>query len=252
MSFPNTVHGSFEKATETYTTARVPVGTRMEASDGRIYSFARIPSGTTLAPGSLYQSSLPGTDLSGMAIATGAVGDTTLAVTPGGTTVFIENELAGGFFHVDAPNVAANGSIAYRIKSHPAFTAPAAVTLTFEIGLVIAVAAADTGSVVKNPFAEVIIHPSPPTAALAGVALSTAVGAAISLSSTTGMFAWLQTRGVCSVLTEGTLVVGDECFASATTDGAVAPSAVDTEIPVGMVIRVEATTQFSPILLTLN
>ena len=55
-------------------------------------------------------------------------------------------------------------------------------------------------------------------------------------------FGWLQTKGICAVLVQGTHVIGDFVVPSATVDGATMPSAAfETDGPyVGVVANLEA------------
>lgn len=90
----------------------------------------------------------------------------------------------------------------------------------------------------QNRFRNVLIHDSPPTGALVGI--SPGVAAA-------DRWYWSQTEGDAPVVTEGTLVIGDFCVPTATTPGAVMPSAAfETDGPyVGVVRHVNITAEIS-------
>jgi hypothetical protein len=94
----------------------------------------------------------------------------------------------------------------------------------------------------KHPGKDVIIHASPPTAPVWGLA-SSAIAA--------NQFGWYQIRGIAAVLTEGTVIIGNHVRAGETTDGTIAALDYDesgrNEAILGVVAEVGATTEHSAI-----
>jgi hypothetical protein len=93
----------------------------------------------------------------------------------------------------------------------------------------------------------VILVPTTATAKVAGVA-----GCIL----TSGEYGWLQTRGPCSVLINGTPAVTSPVVYSGTTTGAVdvwttAAAAVTTE-PIGHMMQVGVSTKFNFVFLTID
>ena len=223
-------------------TQQFPLGTKL-VYGSRVYRYGRMGATAGVA-GNLYQAVVPLAGHIDEVIGTHAVGATAIDFTPAvaATDDLALNELQDGFFH---PNDEAGEGLEYLIKSHPAITGAVLGVLTLIDPLVIAIVAAGTGTVTHNKFRSVIIHGSPPTAPVAGVAKR---------AVTAAYYCWLQVGGPCSVLTQGTLVVADFCVPSATVDGAVMPSAaVETDgPPVGHVMAVNVDTEYSQIWLTIE
>lgn len=221
---------------------RFALGARMVMADGREFRYAKMGAAAG-APGNLYQSEVPGANFDELVVpAAVAVGSKTVTVTNGATAI-TKDMFAEGYLNVE--DDAGEGRL-YKIKSNTADAASGPVTITLAVGASIQVAltTASTVGLTKNPLMSVIIHPSPPTAALAGVAVA---------AVTAAYFCWLQTRGPVSVLGTGTLVIGKSCVASVTVDGSVDPPALTEAAPntgldqqfVGTVMEAAATTEYS-------
>ena len=214
----------------------------MVTEDGRVYRYCE-NGGVAQVVGSLYQSFVPLADLQDEAIDTMAAGATLLTGVGGTTANTVANLLVDGYFY---SSTAADLNPAYRIKSNTLITQGAATgTITLYSPLEAAIAAASTYTAVKNPWMDVIIHLSPQTAFLVGVAVK-----ALALDT----WGWVQTGGPARCLIDGTVVIGDFVAPSANTNGAVMASvAVETDGPsVGDVIIVEATTELGLIFLKLD
>lgn len=219
-----------------------PLGTQLWYGD-RKFAYAKAGA-SALAVGILYQSVVPLAGRINETIGTAAAEATTIGFTPAVavTDDVTANEFADGYLHIN--DVTGEGHM-YRIKSHPAITGGTSGTLTLYDPIVVAtVSGTSEGTIIHNRFRNVIIHASPQTAMLAGVAVCTV---------TASDYCWLQVKGPCACLVEGTHVIGDFVVPSATTDGAVMPSAaVETDgPPVGHVMAVNATTEYGAIWLDL-
>ena len=244
-----TYYGPFNEQYNDYATprdgnaGRFPAGSKLVLPDERAYRFTE-NDGTPEVAATLYQSALPianATD-QGVNVAT-AAGATSLSATLGGTSA-IADLYAEGTVH--SSNAAGEG-YAYRIRravttgqGHAAVSSSAVITVNLEPSetLQVALTTASKLTFTHNRFRVVLIHDSPPTASLVGI--SPGIAAA-------NRWYWSQTEGDAPVVTEGTLVIGDLCVPTATTAGAVMPSAaLETDGPiVGVVRHVNATTQIS-------
>jgi len=231
----------------TYTSKVAKLGTIMESPDGARYRFA-LNGAVALAAGRVVQSVVPTANHLNQAVAAATpAGNGTITVTLGATAV-VADEYADGYVYInDAGADVTTEGYKYRIKSHPAANASASLVLTLyeDSPVKIALTTNSEYTLIRNPFRAVIIHPSPPTARVVGVA-PCAVAA--------NEYFWCQDRGPCAVLTEGTLLYGDQVVASLTVDGAVAPSAAaETDGPsLGQPLGINATGEESLIYLTIG
>jgi len=196
---------------------RHDLGTLMYIGD-REWRYAQM-GGTAGVAGNLYQSEVPtSTWMTVTANVAQAIGSKTISATLGSTNASLEDEFNEGFVGIE--DDAGEGfvyQIARAFKAGDANAAAAAsavqtVNLKPGYSLIVALTTASTLGFFKNKYDEVIIHPSPPTTALAGVAMR---------AVTANYYCWLQTRGMCMVLADGTLVIGDSVVASDNTNGAV-------------------------------
>jgi len=224
----------------TSTTQLYPLGTELYYAD-RVFRYAQA-GGTALAVGKLMQSVVPLAGHIDEAVAVSVAGDTTLTFTPNTVTTddLAANELADGYIYI---NDDTGEGYAYRIKSHPAITGGTAGVLTLYDPVLLATGASATATVLHHRYRKVIIHPSPPTAAIAGVTVCP-----IAANS----YGWLQVQGLCPVLIDGTVVIKNSVVPSANTDGAVM-AAIDFQLEqiVGHVMAVNATTEYGAILLSI-
>lgn len=104
-----------------------------------------------------------------------------------------------------------------RIASHPAAAGLATCIFTCYDKLVVATDGTSRFDLIANPYAGLIIHPSPPTAKIAGV-----TRLAVPISN----FAWFQIGGPAAVLTNGVLYIFRHVRASPAVDGAISHAAV--------------------------
>jgi len=228
------VQGLFEESA----TQKQRLGTIRKLSDGREFVYAKMGATVGVA-GSLYQS--PVTDIANVAnvtVANANIGDRSLTITP--VTIvagdLTANTFAEGFVHISTG--AANG-MAYKIKSHGTLAAntAAAFTLYDKLRSANVATATSKATLTRHPCKDVIIHPSPATAALVGVA---------TFPVTANCYAWLQKRGPCAVETDGTVVGGDGVIASTAADGCVAPETANgLDYKVGVCISDNANDHWS-------
>ena len=227
----------------TTTNQEFPLGTKVVYGD-REFVYAKAGA-TALDVGKLMQAVLPTDNHKDKTISTAAIGATAIDFTPV-TTAITANEYADGYIHI---NDDTGEGYLYRIKSHPAISASAAGTLTLYDPIVVATTTgASTGTLVRNRYQNVIIHPRPPTAPVAGVTV-----AAVAASS----YCWLQVKGPCPVLTDGTIVISELVVPSDAINGAVEAAdydvgaALDGVQAVGTAWTANADTEYSGIWLDL-
>lgn len=211
------------------TTAKLPLGTLIRLQDGRMFMYGQA-GGTELAYAKLNQQAAPSANANNEVVATAAaVGDVSVGVTFGGAVT--ANQYQGGFLYVNDAN--GEGQL-YTVKSHPAGTTNVIVKLNEAVR--VAITTSGEVSLIAHPMAGLIVAPTTLTGAIMGVNLVTVPAS---------NYAWFQVKGPCVVLTDGTLVIGENCIPSNGTAGAVEPSASDTLPVVGTVLSVNASTEYS-------
>jgi hypothetical protein len=183
-----------------------PLGTRARTRDGRHFRYAQI-GGTDTVAGSLYQSAAPIANHLANTPPAVAIGAKSFSYTPG-ATAGAANLYAEGFLQVDT--TPGNG-YTYQVAGHAAITASTAFDLFLVDAIQVALTTSSRVGLVHNPWKNVIVAPTTLTANVAGVAPCVV---------TTVQFGWLQTRGVCSALINGTPAVTAPVINSATTAGA--------------------------------
>ena len=202
MSYPTVLYGPESERFATYTNQRFPLGTELHLQDGRVFRFGE-NGGVAATPGTMFQSEVPDGNFDSLvtpAQAGTAIGSRAIIATLPAATVAV-NLFAEGFVVTEAAAGSGEG-YAYKIDSHLANAGSLPLTLNLAAGNGLAAAitvGADTLTLVRHPLRDVIIAPSPPTAAVIGVA-----AAAIALDC----FGWFQVRGPCACLVLGTWVIG--------------------------------------------
>ncbi len=208
----------------TDTTQRHPLGTMAITKDGRIFRYATAGATATVV-GSLYQSAAPIALHLALTSAAQQIGDgiaqqiggvtfVPIAVTPG-NTAGAANLYAEGTLVV---SVAPDLGRTYRISGHPAITASTLFNLTLDPDDRVQVAwtTATRYGLHHNPWKNIIVCPTTITAKVVGVAC-----AIIAANTSAQNYGWIQTRGACAVLINGTPAVTAPVINSATTIGAV-------------------------------
>lgn len=221
-------------------TALHNIGEYMITNDGRGYRYSKA-GGTALVVGRIQQAKAEDTsNEQELAITNPTLGD--LTVTTTSTVTLAANLLAGGFLLISEGTLG-TGEL-YQIKSHPAASA-AVVTFTLDEPIRTTVTGTAKVDVKVNPYSAVIVAPTTQTSAIVGAAQY-----AIAASE----FGWLQTRGVCGILAQGTCVVGDGLVpANTTTAGTVVTRAdASLEASIGYALHGAASTDFCLSFLTIS
>ncbi len=248
MSIPNVIHGSEKSAYDVRTSAQgqsgTPIGTQMVVEDGRVFRYAKSGVGPTVV-GALQQGEVWVVgEFGDQAVDTLAAGVFVFTGVGSTTTSLAVDELKDGFVWIDS---AANLNPGWRVVSNTAIAAAATTgTITIATKTVDAVAAAEHISFNKSIWRDIIVCPSPLSAAPAGVAVSVIADEG---------FGYVQTHGMCRVLVIGTIVEGDMVVPAGTTAGGVMPStnAYETVGPqVGYTVGDLATTEYGSIFLVID
>lgn len=253
-----------------------PLGTQLVLRDGRKFRYGSAGA-TTLVVGDVIQAAaVVSTDV-GMSAAAStsvnpfngtpttnglpALGGTNagnaIGFTHGAATV-IANFFAEGYVVI---SVTPGGGDTYKILSHVALASGAATppdVVNLWPGHFIRRALTDTTSkvdLIQHPYSRTIQSPvTTPTNVIVGVAVVALTGA-----SGRGNFGWLQTRGICGVLTGGTLVIGATVTGTGARAGGAANQLVTKtgstqaiENNIGAVGRVAADAAWSTIFLQID
>jgi len=250
MSFPTVIFGPEGEQFNIYTAPtrfaerRRQLGTQMILPDGRKFRFCRM-GGTLGVVANLFQAPIPiANHLTVTVQAAAAVDATSIAVTLGATASSVD-EYADGYFVVE--DDAGEGYV-YKIdRAHDAVASAGVFTIPLAPGSTVQVAmtTSTTGSLIRNQYADAIIHPSPPTAQVVGFPAS---------AITANNYGWLQTAGVGAALADGTLIIYNTVVPSDGVDGAVEdgaaaitdgtpPTGHGQIQPIGVVIDIGATTE---------
>jgi len=237
------------------------VGQKFALNDGR--EVAIVGNGATaLTSGVLVQGEPLVANHQNLAVSvttyTAAVGATQVSVTLG-ATLLKTNQYQGGYAVVNAGTGIGQ---TLRVASHSNAAASAAgVVITLEDPLVVALDATSKVSLVPNPYNNVVINPTTATSTPVGVTLyPVAAAVAPTTDGTTGkqtaagtqQYAFVQTKGVVSVLSDVSVAgVGLGVIPSVTTAGAVTVQTA-TGANIGRTLILGVSAESRPVFLSLN
>lgn len=216
------------------------LGDKAFTNDGRAFRYVKAGA-VALVPGNAIQSpAVVANHVNLTPTAVSAFGATTVTVTLGATAATVD-QYAGGYLVVEIGTTGAGQTL--RIKGHPAANASGTLLVTLEDAFYVATSGTITMSLIASQYNGVI---QSPTTTLTG----TIVGVAVTPIPANG-FGWIATRGVTSMLTTGTPIVGSAIGVPTTTAGAgVADSAILTHM--GVVAKAGITAQNTPVDLKLD
>ena len=223
MAYPVVLNGVEGEQFNNYDARRWPLGTRMALQDGRRFAFCDA-AGTALVAGRLQQSAVPSGNFDTLVTPTSqVVGDRSVAITTGATAT-TAGVFDGGSLVPEAAAGAGDGFLYIIDDGVPVIgtTSNGDIPLAAGYGLqTVITAGSDTITLLKNPYQDLVITPTPNTALVVGVATS-----AIPASN----WGWVQTWGPAAVLVDGTEVMGGRVSASGTVgtpaDGSVMASGI--------------------------
>lgn len=216
------------------------LGEYMVTNDGRGYRYC-LAGATALVVGKIQQAAAEDTtNQQELTITNATAGD--LSITTTDTVTLAANLLAGGYLIVSEGTLGV-GEV-YRIKGNTAATA-AAVTFSLEEPVRTTTSGTAKVDVKIHPYSKVIVAPTTQTSAIVGAA---------QYAITASEYGWLQTRGVCAILAQGTIVVGDGLVpANTTTTGTVVSRAdASLEASIGYAMAGTASTDYCMAFLTIN
>lgn len=220
-------NGAFQTSTDA--SLATLVGTRWDLSDGREVMLVKASSATTVAAGKLYQDAAIVANHQNLAVtayrAYSANGNVPARVTVTlGATAATANQYAGGYVVVNDNN---GEGQTLRIASHPAADSAASLALTLEDAATVAITTASEVCLLPPHGKDIIINPTTPTGAVAGVGLYT-----IAASS----YGFLVTKGLVSGLAQGAITVGTPISPSASVAGALAQTPYAGNVVTGAVV----------------
>lgn len=223
------------------TTQQHVLGEKAFTSDGRTFRYVKAGA-SALVPGDVIQSpAIVANHVNLTPTATAAVGDTTLTVTLGATAA-TANQYAGGYLVIEKGTTGAGQTLL--IKSHPAASSSATLTLTLSDPFVVATSGTVTASLVANNYSGVI---QAPVTTLTGTPVGVAV-AAIPAAS----FGWICSRGITGVKADGAITVGTVGVAVPSAAAGAAKVMAATLFQIGTFCKTTIDTQITPCYLTLD
>jgi hypothetical protein len=230
-----------------HTKPKHAIGTQMTTIDGRGFRYAHFGADTNaglLVSQDLSESSLLDVDIVAPASANtttdGTIGSKFVQATEAAVTA---NQFAGGYLSTEDDT---GEGFTYFIKGNTATNDPVTGDIRIELvdPIQVAVVAATTGNILGSQYANLEAANTTDIAA-SGVSCST-------MDVSDKAYGWVQTKGIATVGTDGTLVIGSGCIIAADA-GELAP-AVETDIleRVGVCYQVAADTEHSVVKLTLE
>lgn len=243
---------AFLSFTDLYTSdATIPSGYSLGMSaygdQGKIFRYA-LAGGSSLVKGNLLQTKADDTAFNDLAVpaavAIAGAGVMQTATITNGATTIAAHDFDGGSAVV---SVTPDGGSQYTIIGHTVdAVGSAAVTLTLDRPLQAAWTTSTKVSIRPNPWSNVIQFPATTQTGIP-------VGVAI-FAITTAQYGWVQTRGECAVLSDGsTFAIGSEVGTPSGTAGAVTVYAAGTtHARVGSVRRAAASGKWIHVFLQID
>ncbi len=193
----------------TSSTRQHKLGTLGRASRGRQYRYGRAGA-VDLAAGKLVTTAAVVANHQNIAVLTGAINATIVTATLGATAATAD-QYAGGTLTV---NDSTGAGIDYAIKGNKAAASSGAITIYLETTepLKVALTTSSKVSLNTNDFDAVVIS--------AGAVALKAVGVP-NVAVTAAYYAWFQTKGRCSILSDGVIGIGSGAIISDAVNGAV-------------------------------
>ena len=209
---------------EESSTPKHAIGEKLELIDGRVFRYAYFSTATA-------QGLLASQDLSASAIVesdgkltAASAGATEVTYTDSGTVGSATlNQYAGGYLHITDD---AGEGFQYRIKSNTAASSNA-ITLTLYDGLQVAVTTDTDVAVTGGLYNNLIGATAGTDYVVAGVT---------PISFTVNYYGWVQTRGVATILADGTITAGGNLTLSDGVTGAIQAKDAETEPLVGFAL----------------
>jgi len=205
-------YASPQSVFETSTSQHHSLGTKAQLADGRVFFYGKHSLSTTLATGLLMTQPAVVANHQNRTT-TGTAGQSTITIAIGATAM-TANQYAEGYFWADS----GTGLGQFRkIKSNGASAGSTTETITLYEPLTTTFAATPTGSLQKNLYSDLVVHPG--NAVLAGTPVGV-INVAVGAGNTTAQYFWIQTAGITAVSCEGSVTAGLQLTAAtaSTTD----------------------------------
>jgi hypothetical protein len=184
----------------TSTTKFHALGTKLILPGGRVFYYGRHSLSTTLGLGLLMtQAAVVANHQNRTATGTSGQKTATLAI---GATAQTADQYADGYFWVDSGTGLGQHRI---VVTNAASAGSTTETYTLDEPLITTLAATPTGSVQKNLYADLVVHPG--NAVLAGCPVGI-INVAVAAGDTTANYMWIQTAGPAAVSVEGSVTAG--------------------------------------------
>jgi len=225
---------------------RFAIGTKLKRQDGNVYRYSHF--GADVGPGKLVSQDVSESSAAAVDMVLASAADTTTDGTIG--SKFIEiigtattDQYAGGYLCMEDE---AGEGYTYRIKGNTVTGNPVASNYRIELydKIQVAIVALSTGNIVGNLYSNLETANTVDTFS-SGVSVS-------NMDVSEAAFGWIQTEGIATLLTDGTVVLGSGNIIAAVT-GATAP-AVHTDIieRVATTLIVGGDGEYSTVRLTLS
>ena len=250
QSFP----GNLFRADTVSTVQRLAVGSRVSLSDGRVFRYGHFGAATNrglIVSQDLSESSVVDTDnvmiapasataVAGETIQPGAINSRFVQITLASITA---DQFAGGYLHITDDT---GEGFTYGIKGNTATNDPVSGDFRLDLHdrLQVAIDGTSDFAITGSLYANLEAATQAVDEVVAGVTMATMAA---------GEYGWIQTQGVATVLTQGTVVIADRA-AVGSVAGTVAPVAatVSTTISIGQIIHAGDDTGHSAVRLNIT
>lgn len=182
------------------TTQHHQLGTKLVAHDGRVFYYGAHTLSTTLSRGLLMTQAAVEANHQNRTT-TGTAGQNTVTIAIGATAI-TSGQYVDGYFWEDSGTGAGQFR---RIKSHGTSAGSTTETITLYDEITTTFASTPTGSLQKNAYRDLVVHPG--NAVLAGLPVGI-VNVDVSAGNTTPQYFWVQTAGPATVSVEGSVTAG--------------------------------------------
>lgn len=228
-----------EDVRSTSTVKEQDLGTLGQTPDGRLYRYAKAGA-ADLAPGKLAVAATQVADHANISVAAAAsVGDKEVTVTLGSTEATLD-QYEDGFLVV---NDAAGEGVAYRIRANQAGDAAANIKVFLDEEVKVALTTSSEVSLVKNPWADVVISATDQADLPVGVPN-------VTVGDTE--YGWVQTAGVCPTLADEAITAGLAVTIGTGVAGAVEAVDAAGEPQVGVAHQAGVDTEYRSVFLTID
>ena len=230
---------------EESSTAKYPLGQKLELIDGRVFRYANFDAACTVGKLVGPDFSTGGAvEISDGTISNGGAGSTVVTLTASGSSGppadfqgVSANDYAGSYLHITDD---AGEGFTYRIKTNGAASSDA-VEFTLYDPIITALSTGATDfAITPGPFNNVHAATAGTDFLVSGVTM---------VSMTSGYFGWIQTKGIATCLADNAWAVGHQLTTSDGVAGAVQPKDAQTEPIVGYALAVVANTEYGPLML---